>query len=102
MHCESLENGTSKEYLILSVENENVQAIELSFKKEIWYDGNCLSCNSESTEYVFTGQLAPLETSKGGCDINNGLRIFSKMNDLKNVRKLTHYELTQISVREVN
>ncbi len=102
VRCESVENGTSKEYIILNIENQNYHAVELSFKKEMWYDGKCLSCDSESSEYVFTGRIEPSGTNKGECDMNNGLRIFSKMHDLKNARKLTHYELKQISVHEVN
>jgi hypothetical protein len=49
----------------------------------------------------FLMRLKP-STSKGGCEFNNGLRIFSKMLDLKNVRHLTHFELNEISVHEVN
>lgn len=100
--CESVENGTSKEYVILSLANQNGHPIKLSFKKEIWYNGICLSCNSESLEYVFATQLDAQGAMKGSCEVNNGLRIFAKMTDLKNVRQLSHYELKQISVHEVD
>lgn len=102
IHCESITDGTSKEYVILTIENQNDHAIELTFKKEIWYNGTCLSCDSESLEYAFTAQLEANGALKGSCTVNNGLRIFAKMTELKNVRQLTHFELKQISVREIN
>ena len=99
--CDDLENGISKEYVVLSVFNENSYPVQVSFKKNLWFDGKCNSCTSNSLEHIVSLTVAPNEKLEGSCDENNGLLIFSQMLNLDKVRKLTNYELVDIAVNEV-
>jgi len=99
--CENIRNGTSKEYVLLTVFNENPYPVEFSFKKNIWFDGKCNSCSSTSPEHTVSLTIEANGKAQGTCDMNNGLRIFSQMLNLEKVKKLTNYELVDIKVNEV-
>ena len=100
-NCDDVKNGISKEYVLLDVHNENSFPLELSFKKNLWFDGECNSCASTSPEYVVFITLEAESEMHGSCSANNSLRIFSKMLNLEKVRKLTNYELVDITVDEI-
>lgn len=101
MDCHDDRNGTHKQYYLLTAENKNSNAKTISFEKELWYDGKCLSCETESSEYAVTVKLEPNSTLTGKCTKNGPLRVFVKMLELKGVRKLTHFELKNISISDV-
>gem|GEM_PF-400392 len=100
-NCADVKNGISKEFVILNVYNENSFPVELSFKKNLWFDGKCTSCSSSSMEHLITITLEAESVMHGSCSTNNDLRIFSKMLNLEKVRKLTNYELVDITVDEI-
>lgn len=100
-NCESVKNGTSKEYVFLRIFNENPYPVHVSFKKNLWFDGKCNSCSSTSPEHIVSITIEPNKKLEGSCDENNGLRLFSQMLNLDQVRKLTNYELIDITVNEV-
>lgn len=99
--CISEKNGTAKTYLLLELSNRSDAEISISFKKNLWYDGECVSCNSSSDEFTITEQLSSGQSISGGCDSNNQLRIFVKMIELKGVRQLSKYELEDIQVSKL-
>lgn len=99
--CVNKSNGTAKAYIIIEAENLSDSDIILSLRKNLWYDGNCGNCNSTSKEHQIELNLGAGETIKGSCTENNGLRIFQKMIDLKNVRQLTHFELKDIKAAKL-
>lgn len=99
--CEDTHNGTHKQYYLLTTENKNPNAKAISFKKELWYDGKCLSCTSESEEYVARVEVGANSSKSGECRESDQLRVFVKMLNLQGVRQLTHFELTNISVTDV-
>jgi hypothetical protein len=100
-NCNDLKNGTHKEYVLLNVHNENSFPVKLSFKKNLWFDGKCNSCTSTSSEHVVSITIEAESEIHGTCSINDNLRIFSKMLNLEKVRKLTNYELVDITVDEI-
>jgi hypothetical protein len=99
--CEDVKNGISKEYILLSVSNENDYPVNLSFKKNLWVNGKCKSCNSTNQEDTVSITIEANGKAQGSCDQSNGLRIFSQMLNLEKVSKLTRYELVDIEVNEV-
>ncbi|MCF8464351.1 MAG: hypothetical protein K9G41_05905 [Flavobacteriales bacterium] len=99
--CESVKNGTSKEYFLLSFSNENSYRVRVTFKRNLWYNGKCNSCDSQSPEHTISLELEPYEKAEGSCAESSGLRIFSRMLNLEKVSKLTYFELTNIEVDEV-
>lgn len=100
-NCDDLENGISKEFVFLSIYNDNSYPVELSFKKNTWFDGKCSNCTSTSSEHVVSIKIEAQGKIDGNCDENSDLRIFSKMLNLDKVRKLTNYELVDIEVNEI-
>lgn len=99
--CDDVKNGISKEYIFLSVSNENDYDVHLSFKKNLWFNGKCKSCDSNSQEHTVSITIEANGKTQGSCNESNGLRIFSQMLNLEKVSKLTHYELVDIEVNEV-
>jgi hypothetical protein len=99
--CVNQQNGTAKTYLALSLTNNSDQEISVSFKKNMWYDGNCISCESASDEYNVSRKMLPNETLVGSCDDNQDLNIFMRMMELEGVRQLTHAELENINSVEL-
>ena len=101
--CVDASKGTAKQYVVLTVWNKQEIPINVSFKKETWFDNKCSNCNSESPEYRVNLNLDANSAVRGSCATDNReLRIFSKMLELKNVRELTHYELKNIEVETVD
>ena len=101
VECVDEANGISKAYLLINAQNKSNSPISVSFKKEIWFDGNCVSCDSESDEYRINIQLASGETKTGSCETSDGMRIFVRMLNLENVRQLSHFELENIEVTKL-
>lgn len=99
--CVDQQNGTAKAYLALSLTNNSDQQISVSFKKNMWYDGSCISCESTSDEYNVSRKVLPNETLVGSCDDNQDLNIFMRMMELEGVRQLTHAELDNITSVEL-
>lgn len=99
--CIKPQKGTEIQYLFIEVINKNNYNVEVSFDREIWYDGKCQSCNANSKEYHSKILLEAYQSNRANCNnINKDLSIFSKMLNLKKVRKLTKYELKNITVEK--
>lgn len=99
--CVDKTNGTAKQYVSLKVENKLEESIAVTFKREMWFDGKCLNCSSESPEYISSLSLVANETLTGSCGDTKELLIFSKMLELKGVRQLSHFELKNISIEKL-
>ncbi len=97
--CVNKANGTAKQYLALEVQNNSDSPISVSFKKELWYDGNCISCNSNGQEFSVVKELEPNQTLVADCESDKSLKIFVKMLEIKGVRQLTHFELKDIEIK---
>jgi uncharacterized protein YcfL len=101
VECIDEANGTAKAYLLINAVNKSNSVIDISFKKNLWFDGECVNCESESNEHILSFELEPSETKTGGCETNSGMRIFVRMLNLTDVRQLTHFELETIEVTKL-
>ena len=101
LDCVSNSNGTAKQYLNISVENNLNSPVEVSFHKELWYGGACVNCGNLTDEYLVELKLEAGETVSSDCESSKHLKIFFKMLELKNVRQLSHYELKNITVKKL-
>lgn len=99
--CISNKNGTAKQYLSIKIENKLQTEVQVKFKKNLWYDGTCTNCESESDEHVVIRKIDAGASDSGNCESSKALKIFVKMLNLKNVRKLTHHELKEIEVTKL-
>lgn len=98
--CNDVANGIHKELILLKFENTNAYAVNVSFRKELWYNGKCLNCDNISEEHIINVSLKANEVLEGNCKSGKQLSIFSKMLNLKK-SELTRFELKDISVTPV-
>lgn len=98
--CNDVANGIYKELILLKIENKNSFPVNISFRKELWYNGNCINCNTNSNEHIISVSLKPNEILEGNCKSSKQLQIFSKMLNLKK-SELTRFELKDITVNPV-
>jgi hypothetical protein len=78
--------------------NNTNEAVEINFRKELWYNSQCTNCDSNSPEHDVKLKLKPNTANEGTCGTGNpALKIFSKMLDMKK-SQLTKFELKKISV----
>ena len=101
MDCISEVNGTAKQFVSVEIENKTEGQLLISFKKDMWYAGKCISCNSNSDEYITSITIEPNESVKGNCETpDKQLKVFVKMLNLTGVRTLTHFELVDMNITE--
>lgn len=88
------------EYLILKIHNTNAYGVKLSWKLDIWYNGQCRTCDKPSPSgYEFQLDLKPGETVVG--DINKDdlmLKIWSKTIKPQREGELTKFDFTNFVV----
>lgn len=101
--CSDKANGTSNEYLLLKVVNDNPSAVSVSFTRNTWYDGKCNSCGIPRPENHTEIIVAANATTAGDCqDENKSLKVFSRMLDMKDVRKMTRFQVSDVSILPVS
>ena len=93
--------GYDNESILLKFKNKTTQTIQISWNKNLYYDGVCKTCDYPD-EYYYEIQLQPFEEVEGNCSIssNNRLKIFSKFVDLNYTKglKLTAFELVKLNL----
>lgn len=100
--CVNPAKGRAIQYLMVEIVNTTNNPVQVSFNKEIWYNNICQTCNSNSTEYNTAVVVNPNSSVQGNCDdTTKDLKIFSKMLNHSKVRKLTKYELKNITVENL-
>jgi hypothetical protein len=95
--CHDDTNGIRQEKVLLKFVNSGVDKKEISFSKELKYDGTLISTD----EKTFAIILSPNESREGSCpNRDKTLSIFSKFLNFK-ARELTNFELKNVSVKTV-
>jgi uncharacterized protein YcfL len=97
--CIDRVNDIHNEYFIMEINNKSDKELEISYKMNLWYDNDCLTCDSESGEYQHMIKISPNTTIKGSCDKRHekSLLIFSKMYKIK-TKELTNAELSDLKI----
>ncbi|MCB0754562.1 MAG: hypothetical protein H6603_07000 [Flavobacteriales bacterium] len=101
MDCVSTKNGTAKQYLNITIENKKPYAVAVSFRKNLWYNGTCINCETQSDENLVELRLEGGQSISSNCEADKQLKIFFKMLELKNVRQLSHFELRNVQVKKL-
>lgn len=98
-NCNDEANGTYRQYIFLQFENLTNKKIEVTFKKELWYNDQCTTCEKHSGEYLMNVALSPKQTVKGSCELRErAFSVFSKMLDKTSNSVLSKFELKNIQV----
>ncbi len=98
-----LQDGVHKnQYLIFKYENNTKKPMRVSGRVDVWYNGNCRSCDLDSpNEYEFSIDLPAGESREGNCsDELPAFKLYRKMSDSEKVM-LTKFELRNLNVTEI-
>ncbi len=97
--CHDEVNGIHKEVVLIKATNTTSYKFEIKWKNEIWYDNNCVNCNSKSKEYQFSMILEGDQSKEGDCiNKEQGLNIFSKFLNYSDKSVLTKFNLIDLEV----
>lgn len=99
--CSSEKNGVYKENVLLRFSNENEEAVSLEWDHEIWYDGNCRTCDVGDEEYHHQLELEGGEVQEGDCEAGTSqkFQIFARF--LKSGNGLPDTELTGLRLADL-
>ncbi len=103
-NCEYIEHFNS-EFVIFKTTNYTNQTLTIDWEEQLWYDENCMNCETINSENRKQITILATTSSEGKCNINNDLRIFSKFTekreDMPGVNKinaLTKFELKNLTI----
>ncbi len=103
-NCEYTEQFNS-EFLVIKISNYTNNKITIDWKEELWYDNNCINCESDSDESNKQIIVAANTTIQGNCTNQNALRIFSKFTEdlakmpgVDKIISLTEFQLTNLNI----
>lgn len=102
IRCQSNENGTDNNYLILKFTNKTNKTLQIQFTNEVHYNGQCVNCDISKEENNKSITLNPNETIEGKCSSDKTLKVFSKMNTEFGKTSLTNYTIKNIQVQPLN
>jgi len=100
IECHDNTNGLHYEYVLLKFLNTSLQSKTISWNEKLYYNGNCVNCDENSSELSFETELLPNQQKQGDCkDNNDTFRIFSRFLNYKDKPILTKYELFNIEIK---
>ncbi|MFM1894598.1 MAG: hypothetical protein ACK444_09260 [Flavobacteriales bacterium] len=81
VECFNVQRNEKMNYKLLTVSNQNGSPVSLKIREDMFYDGQCRTCENE--EYTFVFELNANETKAGSCysDGNPYLAVFESMKD---------------------
>ena len=95
--CNDSANGIYMKNVLLKIENFTGKTIKVNWTNKLFYDFNCLTCNSTSGENDIEIIINPNTTDTGQCGSGqNDLVLFIEMIGIQS-EKLTSFELLNFS-----
>ncbi len=100
--CNDIQNGTDVNYLFLRITNKTNKSISFSFTKQVIFSNNTGASNDGGKVLIF--QLKPNEVLEGSCEKNgnSNLRIFSHMESLNDVARLSSFSFSDYKTTYTN
>ena len=97
--CNDNANGIYQQKILLKFVNTTDTDLKISWKLQLWYNGNCLTCNDRKGEYSYDRILKGGGFIEGSCDEHqDGMNIFSKFLNYKKIPELTNFEMGGVTV----
>ena len=98
VNCINKSKNESINNLVLIIENQNDKPVNLKIKHQLYYDGQCVTCDNE--EYNFKYQIDAKGKAEGACDAgaNPEFVIFHHMNNghIKQILTDTQFQVVQL------
>ncbi len=96
LSCDKPSMDIHNDYVILKVTNKTDKVIDVSFKKELYYNEICTSCE-DSEEFITKISIQPNQILEANCDSKTkDLKIFHSNKNSKKI--LTKFELKNITI----
>jgi len=103
-NCEYIEQFNS-EFVIFKISNYTNQILTIEWEEQLWYDENCINCETDNNESRKQNTIPATTTLEGKCNENNTLRVFSKftekledMNGVNKIVALSKFELKNLTI----
>jgi hypothetical protein len=95
--CNNPSVGMEKDYVLLTLENNNSKEVEISLHQDLYFDGECKTCSSD--EYHLKYAVPAKEQISGSCESHSskGLKLFYGSPWVSEV--LTKFEFTNIKIK---
>lgn len=101
-----LSDAYDQEFVFLKITNLTESIVTLKYSLKLWYDNECINCDSNKPEYEKLFKLNPKETITSNCyERLNQSKIFvkfsmplEKMPGVNKIVKLTNFEINNIRV----
>ncbi len=96
--CNNPSIGMEKDYVLLTLNNNNLKEVEISLHQDLYFDDVCKTCLSNEYNRKYT--VPPKEKVSGSCDSHSseGLKLFYGSPWVSEV--LTKFEFTNIKIRK--
>jgi hypothetical protein len=103
VECNVPADGLYADYVFLQFENKTNKTIEVSWEPELYYDGNCATCDLTGLEKRHTIKLNSGEKITSNCDYTDDLarklQFFIKWNMVNNKRTLSSFAIQNIEIK---
>jgi hypothetical protein len=98
--CTYNSNGLAQRNVLLKYTNKTGNQLDVSWSLDLYYNGQCSTCNLTSGEYDFSITLAPNGAYEGACDLQhrNDRKLFVRHTNLSNNSELTNFQLANLQV----
>lgn len=90
-------NGFNMKKVLIKAENLTSNTITLDWDKKLYYDNECLNCQTIKEEYHVNLILTPNQKIESDCSSNDELNIFIQMIG-RNSEKLTGFEIRNFTI----
>ena len=104
VNCVPKKGGFDMDLILFKISNTNSTSKAISWKEALWYNNKCITCNSNSAEYLRELSLPPNAELIGKCEDYDHpfLSLFVKFTDKNykndNFQVLTKFELEDFKV----
>ncbi|MFC1734062.1 hypothetical protein ACFL6I_27475 [candidate division KSB1 bacterium] len=98
IRCDLPDEGIRREMVILKFVNRTNQTVNLEWDMQLFYNGNCRTCNIEGDAYHYKLSLNPNAILEGDCSSEKELLLFSKFVLDKEMKGLTNFELANLKI----
>ena len=98
--CTYNSDGLAQRNVLLKYTNKTGNQLDVSWSLELYFDGQCQTCNITSGEYDFAISLSPNSTYEGACNLEHQYdrKLFVRHTNLSNNMELTNFQLANLQV----
>ena len=104
INCKPQKGGFDRDLILIKVVNTNSVIKSISWREQLWYNNKCVTCNSNSPEYIREFNVLANSQLIGECEgfDHPYLALFVQFTDKdyqsQNIQVLTKFELQDLKI----